>query len=193
MLTQIRIHGRGGQGVVLASELLATAAFAEDPDRFVRSFGVFGVERRGSPVTAFAMVGPESEMTRGRIYDPDVVLVLDPFLHTHVDVTDGLQDDGLVVMNTESDPGLTVGPAVGSFRLGILDATAIAVETLGREIPNTVMLGALSAGSDLFSIESVGSAISETFDGALIERNIEAAHEGFEQVAFEEQPSRAPR
>ncbi len=192
MVSKIRIHGRGGQGVVLASELLATAAYAEDPDRFVRSFGVFGVERRGSPVTAFAMVGPESEMTRGRIYSPDIVIVLDPVLHTHVDITEGLTADGLVVMNTADSPTLDVGSSVGTYRFATLDATAIAEETLGRPIPNTVMLGALAKTSDLFSLPSVESAIAETFDGPLVEPNVEAAHAGFERVEVEEIQAGAP-
>lgn len=189
MVTKIRIHGRGGQGVVLASELLSTAAFTEDPDRFVRSFGVFGVERRGSPVTAYGMVGQEAEMTRGRIYEPDIVVVLDPFLHKHVDITAGFASGGTMIMNVPDDTTVELDPGTDEFTLATIDATEIATSVLGRPIPNTVILGALAGATGLFSLDSLASAIDETFDAPLAAPNREAAEQGYTDVSIQDRPT----
>lgn len=174
---EVRFHGRGGQGAVTAANLLANAAFREDKD--VQSFPFFGVERRGAPVTAFTRMDNEPIRVKSQIYDPDVVVVLDETLLDVVDVTDGLVEDGKVVLNTELDPE-EVGLDVDN--LYTVDATGIALDFLDRDISNTSILGAFSKTTGYVGIESVKEAIMDNFKEDLGKKNAEAAERSFKET-----------
>jgi len=159
-MREIRFHGRGGQGAVIASNILANAAFLEGKD--VQAFPFFGVERRGAPVTAFTRIDDRPIRIKFQIYNPDYVVVLDESLLKAVDVTAGLRPDGIVVVNTRRGPG-ALGIAKG--RLATVDATSIAISRgLGSKVApivNTVMLGAFVAATDEVRLGSVLDSMGE--------------------------------
>jgi len=176
-MRELRIHGRGGQGAVVASKLLATAFFLEGMD--VQSFPAFGVERRGAPVAAFLRVSDGPILLRCEIREPDDLIVLDPTLIGAVDVTAGLRPGGGILLNTER--GLDAYPELAArFRLGVVDASAIATRHgLGsrtQPIVNTAILGAFAAFSDLVSLDAVCRAIESEL-AIHPEDNVAAARE----------------
>jgi len=183
---EIRFHGRGGQGAVTSAELLALAAISEG--KYAQAFPSFGPERRGAPVLAFSRVHDAPIRMRSQIYEPDVVLVLDPSLIDVVDVTVGLKQGGTIVVNT------TVGPHALADKLGLtgkkatvaaVDATSIARKHLGRPITNTTMLGALVRATGLVGIDSLTGPLRKRF-GLLASRNEEAMRAAFNELAVEE-------
>lgn len=163
----IRIHGRGGQGAVVASKILAKAYFLEG--LYVQSFPAFGMERRGAPVAAYIRVDERPTLARGEIVSPDVSIVLDPKLLELVDVTKGLTKDAVVVLNL---PGRDAVPEFnGVASLAVVDAVKIALaHGLGSPlapIVNTVILGAyVKAVQNLpLSLGNLTQAIQESFPG----------------------------
>jgi 2-oxoacid:acceptor oxidoreductase gamma subunit (pyruvate/2-ketoisovalerate family)/2-oxoacid:acceptor oxidoreductase delta subunit (pyruvate/2-ketoisovalerate family) len=183
-MTEIRFHGRGGQGAVVASEILAHAAFREG--HWVQSFPFFGVERRGSPVTAYARVEEHPILLRTSIQQPEIVVVLDPGLPRVVPVTEGLREGGLLLLNATHPPAsLSLPPRA---RVALVDANRIALaHRLGsRTMPivNTVMLGALAKVSGVVGLPALLGAIGENVP-VKVPENQEAASEGFAQVALE--------
>lgn len=159
--------------------------------KFARSFATFGVERRGAPVAAFVMIGRKEEMTRSQIYTPDHVVVLDWHLTKSVKVVDGLKDNGTLTVNTARSPSEIadeVKPKTKKVEVGVLDATSIAQETLGKPITNTVMLGAFARVTKVVSLESMLKAIDSQFKEGLSEKNTKAARLGFERVVTEKFP-----
>jgi 2-oxoacid:acceptor oxidoreductase gamma subunit (pyruvate/2-ketoisovalerate family) len=175
-MVEIRFHGRGGQGTVVASEILATALFKED--KFVQAFPTFGVERRGAPVAAFLRISDRPIRLRCQIERPDHVIVLDPTLLPVIDVSSGLKPGGWILINSEHDPDSMTRFTEGGWRVATVDASAIAASLqLGSRtnpIVNTSILGAFASVTGLVSIDSVTEAIRE---GIPIkpEANIEAA------------------
>jgi len=167
-MRELRIHGRGGQGAVIASKLLASALFLEG--RYVQSFPAFGVERRGAPVTAFLRVSDRPILLRCEILLPDDLIVLDPTLVQAVDVTAGLKAGGSILINE----------LAGRFRVGTVNASAIATsQGLGSKtqpIVNTAILGAFAAFWGLVSLESVCAAIADEIP-VRAEDNVAAARE----------------
>ena len=182
VMLQIRIHGRGGQGVVTAAELLSIAAFAQG--RHAQAFPSFGSERTGAPVVAFCRIADREIRLREPILAPDVLIVQDPTLLHQVDVFQGLQPDGYVLINSQRD----------FHALGLADiaqrnahwcsvpATEIAVRHLGRPLPNAVMLGGFAALSSLITLAAVAHAIRHKFSAKVAEANVAAATEAFEFV-----------
>jgi len=161
-MRELRIHGRGGQGAVVASKLLAVALFHED--NWVQSFPAFGVERRGAPVTAFLRLDRAAIRLRCEIMEPDDVIVLDPTLVEAIDVTAGLKAGGSILINTPRPP--SAYPHLQErFHVATVDASVIATRNkLGsrtQPIVNTAILGAFAAASGLVSLESVCRAIRE--------------------------------
>jgi 2-oxoacid:acceptor oxidoreductase gamma subunit (pyruvate/2-ketoisovalerate family) len=176
-MRELRIHGRGGQGAVIASKLLAAALFKEG--RSVQSFPAFGVERRGAPVTAFLRVSDGPILLRCEVTHPDDLIVLDPTLIQAIDVTAGLKPGGSILINSDRAPD-AYRDLARRFRVGTVDASATAVRFgLGsrtQPIVNTAILGAFAAFSGMVSLESVCAAIAE--DAPLrAEDNIGAARE----------------
>jgi len=184
-MIEIRIHGRGGQGAVIASKVLASALFLEG--KWVQSFPVFGVERRGAPVTAFTRVDDEPILVRCQIYEPDHLMVLDPTLIEAVNITAGLKDDGFILINTEQKPEHFAG--LGPFTVATVDASSIAIKhklgTREQPIVNTAILGAYARASGLVKLESVIEAVKEMVPlGA--EANVAAMQEAYESVLLPE-------
>jgi len=183
----VRIHGRGGQGVVTAAELLALAAFLEE--RHAQAFPSFGSERTGAPVVAFCRIDDREIRLREPILAPDVLIVQDPTLLHQVDVFQGLQPDGYVLINSKRGfDDLGLGDIAQRFRherLLTVPATEIALKHLGRPLPNAVLLGGFAALSGLVTLDAVAHAIRAKFSGKVAESNVAAAREAYEVVQRE--------
>lgn len=177
---EIRFHGRGGQGAVTAANILAAAAFKEGYD--VQAFPMFGVERRGAPVTAFTRIDKQPIELKTQIYEPDAVVVLDPTLMDVVNVSEGLKDGGIVIVNTQKNPEDMDFPEKKVFTI---NATDIALEhglgTKTSPIVNTAILGAISKAIGNVGMESIESAILENAPIKQKE-NIDAAKDAFEKT-----------
>ena len=179
-MREIRFHGRGGQGAVIASNILANAAFLEGRD--VQAFPYFGVERRGAPVTAFTRIDDRPIRIKYNIYNPNYVVVLDESLLKAVDVTAGLQDPGTVIVNTRRSRE-AVGLKVG--RLATVDATGIAIaHDLGSRVApivNTVMLGAFVTATKEVELKDVVASMGEHVPFK-VEENASACEEAARSV-----------
>jgi pyruvate ferredoxin oxidoreductase gamma subunit len=158
-MMEIRIHGRGGQGAVTTGQILAIAAFNDG--RFSQTFPMFGVERAGAPVQAFVRISEEQINARSQVYDPDVVMVLEPSLIDSVDVTDGLKKGGKIIVNTNKKA--TELRLKGDFELYTVDATTIAMGIFKKPIVNTAMLGAFASVTKSVSLDALEKAIDERF------------------------------
>jgi pyruvate ferredoxin oxidoreductase gamma subunit len=178
---QVRIHGRGGQGVVTAAELLSVAAFREG--RHAQAFPSFGSERTGAPVVAFCRIDTHPIRLREPILEPDALIIQDPTLLHQVDVFGGLRKDGYILINTSrsfEDLGLAEFAAgFRAERLCTVPATEFALKLIGRPLPNAALLGGFAAISGQISLESVGAAVREKFPAKVAEANIAAAAEAF--------------
>ena len=178
---EIKLSGQGGQGVVAAGELIAIAANIEG--KFCRVFPLYGPQRRGAPVLAFAQIGDEAEATRSMIYNPGYILILDPMMPKITDTTTGLRSGGAVIYNTRKpiEEALTLFKApIGVF--ATIDATSIASQVIGRPIPNTVMLGAFAKTTGLLRVESIINAIERRFPPNLASPNVELVRAGYASV-----------
>jgi pyruvate ferredoxin oxidoreductase gamma subunit len=188
-MLQIRIHGRGGQGVVTAAEMLSVAAFEQG--RHAQAFPSFGSERTGAPVVAFCRIDDHEIRLREPILAPDVLIVQDPTLLHQVDVFQGLQPDGYVLINSKRsfhDLGLAdIEQRFRRERLTTVPAAEIAMKHLGRPLPNAVLLGGFAALSGLITLEAVSHAIREKFSGKVADGNVAAAAEAYEFVKNEMQ------
>jgi 2-oxoacid:acceptor oxidoreductase gamma subunit (pyruvate/2-ketoisovalerate family) len=175
-MRELRIHGRGGQGAVIASKLLASALYLEG--RHVQSFPAFGVERRGAPVTAFLRLSDGVILLRCEITEPDDLIVLDPTLVGAVDVTTGLKPGGTILINSERLPE-DYPELTRRFRVATVDASTVArrhgLGSKTQPIVNTAILGAFASFLGLVTLESVCRAIQE--DAPRAEANIAAARE----------------
>jgi len=184
---QVRIHGRGGQGVVTAAELLSVAAF--DEGRHAQAFPTFGSERTGAPVVAFCRIDDAAIRIREPITEPDAVIVQDPTLLHQVDLFAGLKADGYLLINSvHGFAELGLGEFVEGFRkerLLTVPATDIARERLGRPLPNAALLGAFAAVSGIVSPASVAAAIRGRFTGAVGAANVAAAEAAYAFVQDE--------
>lgn len=186
MLVEIRLHGRGGQGVVLAAYMISTAGFYDG--MFSRSFATFGVERRGSPVESYVAMGDKNEMTRSKVYNPDHIIVLDPHLIKFIEVADEIKERVTLTVNTTKSAHEVLnetGASLKKLKVGVIDATSIALETLERPITNTVMLGAFTQVTETVSLGSMLKAIESQFRGDLLEKNLKAAKIGYDRVKIE--------
>ena len=184
---QVRIHGRGGQGVVTAAELLSLAAFAEG--RHAQAFPSFGSERTGAPVVAFCRIDDHEIRTREPVSEPDALIVQDPTLLHQVDVFGGLRPDGYVLINSvRTFDELGLGEWTRGFhheRLLTVPAGDICREHIGQMRPNAALLGGLAALTGVVSLESVEQAIRTRFAGRLADGNVAAARACFEHVVEE--------
>lgn len=179
-MIEIRVHGRGGQGAVTSTELIALAAISEG--KYAQAFPSFGPERRGAPVMSFARISDKPIRTREKVYTPDVVVVLDPTILKIVDVTAGLKRSGMVVLNSPK-PEEEVRKTFGiKAKLSLVDATGIAMKHLGRPITNTTMLGALIKASGVIDIGAMKGPLEKRF-GRIAARNLDAMNEAYEKTA----------
>jgi 2-oxoacid:acceptor oxidoreductase gamma subunit (pyruvate/2-ketoisovalerate family) len=182
-MIEIRFHGRGGQGSVIASYVLAEAAFMEG--KSVQAFPFFGVERRGAPVVAFTRISDEDIRIRHKIYNPDHVVVLDSMLVGAIDVTKGLKPGGSLLINTDMD--IKSFGIEGDFKIGGIDASHIAVRhglgTQASPIVNTAVMGAFARFTGMIKLDSIIDAISNRVP-IKKKDNIDAAREAYEKIRF---------
>jgi pyruvate ferredoxin oxidoreductase gamma subunit len=176
-MLQIRFHGRGGQGVVTAAEMLSVAAFLEG--KHAQAFPSFGSERMGAPVVSFCRIDDKEIRLREPVMEPDVLIVQDPTLFRVIDVFGGLKPAGYLLVNSNKSAGeLGLTGAVSKLPKGhcrIVSASEIALEHVGRPLPNAALLGAFAALTGVVKLDSVAAAIREAFAGKTGEANVVAA------------------
>ncbi|MBI5791994.1 MAG: 2-oxoacid:acceptor oxidoreductase family protein [Rhodocyclales bacterium] len=184
---QVRIHGRGGQGVVTAAEMLSIAAFEEG--RHAQAFPSFGSERTGAPVVAFCRIADKEIRLREPIMAPDAIIIQDPTLLHQVDCFAGLKKDGYILINTtKTFEQLGLGDFVRDWhaeRLCTVSATELSLKHVGRPVPNVPLLGGFAAVSGIIKLESVAMAIRDKFSGKVADGNIAAATEAYNIVVAE--------
>lgn len=178
-MIEVRIHGRGGQGAVTANEMLAEAVYHDG--KYSQAIPMYGTERRGAPVTAFLRVDSVRVRERDLVHEPDIVMCLDPLLSKRQTIVNGIKPGGLAVLNYPY-PADQV-PVGGNFKLAVVDATKIALETMNRPITNTAMLGAFAKISGIVRMESVEKAVMHRFPGRVGEMNIAAVRRSYEEVS----------
>jgi 2-oxoacid:acceptor oxidoreductase gamma subunit (pyruvate/2-ketoisovalerate family) len=178
IVKEIRFHGRGGQGAVLAARMLANAFVVEG--KYVASFPMYGFERRGAPVVAFTRLDDKPVREKTQIYNPDCLVVIDPGLMNLPTLFSGLKPEGILILNS---PRLVEKQPNENLKLaGVVNATQIAVEEIGRDVPNTCLLGAFAATTGWVDLKSILSSLGEYFSGDLLQRNIRSAERGFHEV-----------
>lgn len=190
MTLEVRIHGRGGQGVVTAAELLSLAAF--DEGLHAQALPSFGSERTGAPVVAFCRIDDQPIRAHDPVQAPDVVIVQDPTLLRGSDVLAGLVDDGLVVVNSTRTPDELVHAGLhlrGTQHAVCLPASDLARERLGRPLPNTALIGAAAALTSVVGLHAVRQAIRERFataDESVISANLQLAADAHALMSADE-------
>ncbi|MFH1662212.1 MAG: pyruvate ferredoxin oxidoreductase subunit gamma [Candidatus Falkowbacteria bacterium] len=181
-MKQIRIHGRGGQGVVTAAELIAIASFKDG--KYSQAFPSFGVERTGAPIEAYARINSNPIKTREHVYTPNILIIQDATLLGNVDVAHGCDLKTLVIINTAKDK-----EQIKKFinlpikNIYAIDATKIALDIIGKNLVNTVILGAFAKVSNLVSLESLKKAIEQKFNEKgkeIVNKNINAIKKSYE-------------
>ena len=177
-MKEIRFHGRGGQGAVLAARMLAAAFLVEG--KCVASFPMYGFERRGAPVVAFTRLDDKPIREKTQIYNPDCLVVIDPGLMNLPTLFSGLKPEGILILN--SSRPLENQPNENLRLTGVVNATQIAVDEIGRDVPNTCLLGAFAATTGWLDLKSILSGLGEYFSGGLLHGNIRSAERGFREV-----------
>ena len=184
---QVRIHGRGGQGVVTAAEMLSIAAFEDD--QHAQAFPTFGSERTGAPVTSYCRIDDQPIRVREPISEPDALIIQDPTLLHQVKVFSGLSEGGYVLINTSrSLDDLGLGEFAAGFapgRLLTVPASEVAKRELHRPMPNTALLGGFAAMTGAVTLQAVVRAIAQKFSGEIADRNVLAANVAHEYVQHE--------
>jgi pyruvate ferredoxin oxidoreductase gamma subunit len=187
-ITEIRWHGRGGQGTVTAAKVLAEVAMKGG--KHVQAFPEYGPERGGAPVAAYNRISDAVLRLHTAVTNPNVVIVIDPSLLEAVDVTEGVAEDTVFVVNTNHCPAdIKTILKLGKQKVFTVDASKIALETIGRPIPNTPMLGALAKATGIISLEDllddVRRSFGEKFSEQVINANLEAVKRAYQEVAGE--------
>ncbi|HSS66985.1 MAG TPA: 2-oxoacid:acceptor oxidoreductase family protein [Nocardioidaceae bacterium] len=184
-MLEVRIHGRGGQGVVTAAELLSVAAFGEGC--YSQAFPTFGSERTGAPVISFCRIDDQPIEIHEPITEPDVLIVQDPTLLHQVRLFEGVGDDGYVLINssrTLEELGLAeYATRFRPDRIATVAATEVARRRLGRPLPNAALLGGFAALTGAVSVDSIASAIRARFTPSVGEANEQAARDAFALVS----------
>ena len=178
-MIEIRIHGRGGQGAVTTGQILAIATFKDG--KYSMTFPMFGVERAGAPVQAFVRIDDKPINLRTEVYNPDVILVFEASLIKTVDVTKGLKENGLIIINTDKKPEEL--DIKGNYQIHTINATNIAMEIFNKPIVNTAVLGAFAKIHKSVSLESLKEAIRDKFESKgekIIELNNKAIEKVYE-------------
>ena len=180
MMIEVRLHGRGGQGVVSAAQLIADAAVLEG--KYVQAFPEFGAERSGAPIAAYARLSDEPIEIHSSIRSPDVVMVVDKSMAYFKSTTQGLSKEGYFICNCDGSPEelrskLGLDPSV---KIVTLDATGIAIKALGKDYPNTPMLGSLLKATGMVAYESLEKVLGDRFKGRVLAGNEEALRLGYQ-------------
>ncbi len=184
-LTEVRWHGRGGQGAKTASYVLAIASAEQGWE--VQAFPEYGAERRGAPMRSYVRISDAPIRLRCAVQHPQIVIVLDDSLLKSENVTDGLEEGAVVIVNTSESPEEVRGKLdYQDVKLCTVDATAISLDTIGRNIPNTPMLGALAKVSDVVTVEGAQEAVRKQLGTHLrpevLEANMQAISRAYEEV-----------
>jgi len=187
-IVEIRWHGRGGQGAVTASKLMATSALAED--KYIQAFPEYGPERMGAPIQSFTRISNMPINIHCHVTNPDMVAVLDPTLIGPVDITEGLTEDGIIIVNTSESPAqIRKILQLKGRKVFTVDANKIALEELGRPMPNTPMIGALIKATKLLKLDNVIDDIKKKFAGKfgqkVIDGNVNAIKRAYREVKSE--------
>ncbi len=186
-LTEIRWHGRAGQGIVTAGELLAESALKDD--MYFQAFPDYGPERMGAPIKSYTRISDEPIDVHYQILTPEVVVVVNPNLLGIEDVVEGLSENGIVIVNSPEPPE-TIRARLGlegsKVRVFTVDATGIALETLKRDIPATLMLGAIIRASGLVDLNAVIEVVEEKLGaklrGEIVDANVKALRRAYDEV-----------
>ena len=183
-LIEIRWHARGGQGAVTASKLLAEAALEDG--KYFQGMPDYGAERMGAPIRAFTRISSEPIIPYCQVTEPDVVVVLDSTLIGIVDLTEGLKEDGMMVINSTASPDEVRSQLGYKGKVYTLDATEISMELMGRNLPNTPMLGALTRVTGIVSKDSaaqqITSRLGATMKKEVVAANVRAFEKGYDSV-----------
>jgi pyruvate ferredoxin oxidoreductase gamma subunit len=188
-LTEIRWHARGGQGAKTAATMLAEIVLNEG--KYGQGFPDYGPERMGAPMRGFTRISDKPIRMHSAVYNPHVVIVLDPTLLDVVDVLEGTNDDTVVIINTaDTMDVISKKLKIGNRRLWILNGTKIALDTIGRPIPNTPMLGALVKATELIKLDTLYTDLRKKFGKKFPERviqgNLDAIKRAYEEVVSNE-------
>ncbi len=191
-LIEVRWHGRGGQGAVMASRIVAKAAFLDG--MWSQAFPFFGAERRGAPVMAFTRIAKRPVRLRSQIYEPDVLVLLDPMFLTLEAAWRGVSEKTIVILNSDLDPDNLFLPK-RVRKLAVVDATGITLdlglEVAGLPVPNTAMVGAFVKGTGIISLKSSIEA-TESLLKRLREKNLEALKRAYERAVVVDSPKYRP-
>ncbi|PCN51063.1 hypothetical protein B6U99_01215 [Candidatus Geothermarchaeota archaeon ex4572_27] len=180
-MIEVRWHGRGGQGVVTSSRLLAHAAVLEG--KYAIHIPEFGPERRGAPVRAFTRIDDKPIEVRYSVISPDIVIVIDPSLVAMKEmILEGLKEGGIIVVNRPPDKA----EKMDGYKTYAVDAFRIAMDELGRPIYNMPMMGALVGATKIISLESLKRVVRERFLGEVAEKNVRAIERGYKEVRLVE-------
>ena len=179
-MKEIRLHGRGGQGVVMASNILASA-FVEE-GMYATAFPSFGVERRGAPVAAFVRLDDKEIRERTQVYSPNCLIFTDPFFKDVKEVYQGLKPESYLIINSPEKMQNSPDPNVKI--IGNIDATRIALEEIKRPSTNTCLIGAFAAATGWLSIDSILSSLEELWEGRALEGNRRCARRGYEEICI---------
>jgi len=186
-LIEIRWHGRGGQGAKTAALLLADAAF--NTGKYIQGFPEYGPERMGAPITAYNRISDERIKIHSNIYEPDYVVVVDESLISAIDVTSGLKETGAIIINTDKEPDEVKKHLKGyKGKVCTIDARKISEETLGRNFPNTPMLGAVVVVGNIMEPQKFLEDMKESFahkfktKPEIIEGNMKAIERAMQEV-----------
>ncbi len=174
-MIEVRFHGRGGQGAVTCSRILANAFVRTD--RYGASFPMFGFERRGAPVVAFGRFGDEPIREKTQIYNPDILVVLDPSQKDTDLVWNGLNTKGTMILNSTDNKVNRRNKNLET--VGVVDATGIALEEIGMAMPNTSMLGAFAKVTGLLELDPIMKGLEDYFSGKKLDVNLKCAERGF--------------
>jgi pyruvate ferredoxin oxidoreductase gamma subunit len=176
---QVRIHGRGGQGVVTAAEMLSIAAFLEG--KHAQAFPSFGSERMGAPVTAFCRISSREIRLREPVLEPNALIIQDKTVIEPSNAFGGVVNGGSALINSSSEISIDLGKT--NITVKCIGATEIAMEYLGKPLPNAILLGSFAALTKKIKIDSVLKAIKTKFSGAIAEKNVAAAMVAYERIA----------
>ena len=184
-MVEIRIHGRGGQGAKSASQLIVEAAM--DQGKQVQAFPEYGPERTGAPMVTYARISDKEITTYEPVLKPDIVMVIDPTLTEQVDVTKGMTEKSILIVNTKKSASEIKKDIGFSGKAYTIDATGISIKNIGRNLPNTPMLGAMIKVAGIISIESLTEKVENMFLRKIgkekTKANVDAIKEAFEKVS----------
>ena len=180
-MIEIRWHGRGGQGAWTASLLLAQSALIEG--KHVQSFPEFGPERMGAPIRAYTRVSDETIDVHSGVYEPEIAVVLDPTLLGAVNVLEGMPDNGKLIVNDRKSPEqLRHEQKICGREVWVVPATDLSIEMIGRNIPNTAMLGATVKATNVVKLESLMEATQQRFSGKIGDINVQLIKRAYEEA-----------